>query len=289
MNINNQPSGIIFVDKPYNISSAKVGFTLKKIWPRSKIGHGGTLDPLATGMLPIMIGNATKLSSIFLGGRKVYIAALKLGITTSTLDQEGEVTSQSSVKDVHYQNLSTVLNTFIGKVTQVPPIYSALKYQGKPLYWYARKGLSPPIPIRAREIEIFSLKLLQVDQEGLVWIEVICESGTYIRTLAQDIGIALGCGATMWQLRRTSVNNVDVENMITLDSVRSHHLLSAESLFLDMDSYEMSYPELYNLVHTGKFYLEGDHRIYYQQRFVGILRGSHKGFNVRYLEYIPIN
>jgi tRNA pseudouridine55 synthase len=288
MSVNTQVSGLVFIDKPLLLSSAQVGFSLKKLWPGHKIGHGGTLDPLATGMLPIMVGNATKLSSTFLGGHKVYVAALKLGLNTTTLDQEGEITRTRQVEDSHYQQLPQILELFVGKSQQVPPIYSALKHMGKPLYWYARKGDTPPV--EARSIEIFSIKLIKVDiLDSMCWIEVNCGSGTYIRTLAQDIGEALGCGAALWHLRRTSVKGVAPQHMIPLAQVQAHHLLSAEPFFTDLNTYELSYTELYDLVHTGKFYLEGYHRIYYQHRFVGILRGGHRGFTLRYLEHVPIN
>lgn len=181
-------NGVIIVNKPKNFTSQDVVSKVKKILNEKKAGHTGTLDPMATGVLPILVGNATKLSKYLIEHNKTYVAKIKLGQKTNTGDVEGTVIEEKPVTDISLDKVEKVLNSFIGKQKQIPPIYSAIKINGKKLYEYARNGENVEIP--EREIEIYSIKLLQLNEE--IEFEVSCSKGTYIRTLCEDIAKALG-------------------------------------------------------------------------------------------------
>ena len=181
-------NGVIIVNKPKNFTSQDVVSKVKKILNEKKAGHTGTLDPMATGVLPILVGNATKLSKYLIEHNKTYVAKIKLGQKTDTGDVEGTVIEEKPVTDISLDKVEKVLNSFIGKQKQIPPIYSAIKINGKKLYEYARNGENVEIP--EREIEIYSIKLLQLNEE--IEFEVSCSKGTYIRTLCEDIAKALG-------------------------------------------------------------------------------------------------
>lgn len=193
--------GILLLDKPVGISSNKALQNTRFLFKANKAGHTGSLDPLASGMLPICFGEATKFSNYLLDARKSYRAQCSLGKTTSTGDAEGEITSQSPV-NVTDQDVQRVLDQFTGKIDQIPPMYSAVKHQGQRLYKLARKGQE--IERTPRQVEIFSLELIGFNHNVLE-IEVCSSKGTYIRTLAEDIGNALGCGAYLTRLERTGV------------------------------------------------------------------------------------
>lgn len=197
-------NGIFLLDKPEGISSSTALVRTRAIFKAQKGGHTGALDPLASGLLPICLGEAAKFSSFFLEGNKRYIAEGTLGKVTTTCDREGEVVIERPIGDAS-SRLDEVLERFKGKITQVPPIYSAIKVDGKPLYKYARQGQEVEIP--KREIEIYELKLLE-KTETTFKVEVYCSKGTYIRTLIADIGEALGCGAFVSMLRRTMVEGL---------------------------------------------------------------------------------
>lgn len=181
-------NGVIIVNKPKNFTSQDVVSKVKKVLNEKKAGHTGTLDPMATGVLPILVGNATKLSKYLIEHNKTYVAKIKLGQKTDTGDVEGTVIEEKPVTDISLDKVEKVLNSFIGKQKQIPPIYSAIKINGKKLYEYARNGENVEIP--EREIEIYSIKLLQLNEE--IEFEVSCSKGTYIRTLCEDIAKALG-------------------------------------------------------------------------------------------------
>lgn len=181
-------NGVIIVNKPKNFTSQDVVSKVKKVLNEKKAGHTGTLDPMATGVLPILVGNATKLSKYLIEHNKTYVAKIKLGQKTDTGDGEGTVIEEKPVTDISLDKVEKVLNSFIGKQKQIPPIYSAIKINGKKLYEYARNGEKVEIP--EREIEIYSIKLLQLNEE--IEFEVNCSKGTYIRTLCEDIAKALG-------------------------------------------------------------------------------------------------
>lgn len=199
-------SGIFLIDKPPGITSFGVVSRLRRILKMKKVGHAGTLDPFATGLLIVCAGRpATKIISQFMAGEKEYLATLKLGVETATHDTEGAVTARSGVGILTDQMVEECLEKFRGKQLQIPPAYSALKHNGKPLYYYARKGIE--ITKDAREVDIRLLERTDGHQplcgdEALLGIRVLCSKGTYIRTLAADIGRELGCGAHLVQLRR---------------------------------------------------------------------------------------
>lgn len=210
-------SGIFLLDKPEGITSSTALVRTRAIFKAAKGGHTGALDPLASGLLPICLGEAAKFSSFFLEGNKKYIAEGTLGKATTTCDREGDVVAEREVGDAS-DRLESVLDSFRGRITQVPPVYSAVKVNGKPLYKYARQGREDEIEIPSREVEIFELKLLE-KTANTFRIEVYCSKGTYIRTLVADIGEALGCGAYVSRLRRIFVEGLPVQ-MTSLDRLQ---------------------------------------------------------------------
>lgn len=208
--------GILILDKPLGISSNAALQDTRHLFKARKAGHSGSLDPLATGVLPICFGEATKFSSYLLNASKRYRATCKLGQTSTTGDAEGEIGKQVSVQ-VSRQEIRRVLETFTGDIEQVPPMHSALKHKGKRLYQLARQGKQ--VERQPRRLRIHSLDLLSFDDESLV-LDVHCSKGTYIRTLAQDIGEALGCGAYLTALRRTGVEPFWGETAYSIDQLR---------------------------------------------------------------------
>jgi tRNA pseudouridine55 synthase len=193
--------GVLLLDKPLGITSQKAVTQARHLLLAAKAGHTGTLDPMASGLLPVCLGEATKFSHMLLDSDKSYAATIKLGVTTTTGDMEGEVTDRS-VADFSELEIENALRHFRGECMQIPPMYSALKHAGQPLYKYARAGLE--IPREARPIKIIALNLLSKLGDELR-ITVTCSKGTYIRVLAEDIGQTLGCGASLAGLRRTAV------------------------------------------------------------------------------------
>ncbi len=208
--------GIIVVDKPPEITSAKALNRVKRVLHVKKAGHTGTLDPFATGVLVCCLGQATRLAKFFLHGDKTYEAVMHLGIETDTQDLTGQVLSEQEVIGVTREKIEEVLAQFQGEQDQVPPIYSALKHEGVPLYKLARKGT--PVQKDARKITIHSIELKDVDLP-MVTFTVSCSGGTYIRTLCYDIGRELGCGAHLHALRRTESGGFSIEETVTLDQL----------------------------------------------------------------------
>lgn len=222
--------GLLLLDKPQGITSFSAVSRIKRLAMEKRVGHTGTLDPMATGVLPILLGRATALSSLMLDANKRYTAKIKLGITTDTDDITGEIISK---KEVNIENidLKRALKHFTGKISQTPPMYSALKKDGVRLYSLAREGKTVDIPARA--VEIFEIKLLNdLDGENEFEIDVHVSKGTYIRSLARDIGEYLGTGATLSALRRSFASGFDISQCISLDSLDSEniskHILSEE-------------------------------------------------------------
>jgi tRNA pseudouridine55 synthase len=212
--------GVLLLDKPLGLSSNTALQRAKWLLRAEKAGHTGTLDPLATGVLPLCFGAATKFSQLHLDANKTYLAQARLGVKTNTADAEGEVIAQREV-NVSAADLQRVCQAFHGALSQVPPMHSALKKDGKPLYEYARAGLQLERAVRPITIHALNLTLTQ-DAEGFpaINIEVSCSKGTYIRTLAEDIGEALGCGAHVRTLRRIRTGPFDLADCITLDEMQ---------------------------------------------------------------------
>jgi tRNA pseudouridine55 synthase len=230
-------SGVLLLDKPAHISSNQALQIVKRIFAARKAGHTGTLDPMATGLLPICFGEATKFSSALLGADKTYEATLRLGYVSTTGDAEGEISVASEIEPGDLkpapQQIEGVQKIFTGTITQVPPMYSALKYQGKPMYAYAREGLE--IERQPREAIIHDLHIEAMESNGLR-ILVKCGSGTYIRTLAEDIGKALGCGgAYLTGLRRSNVDIFDLSQAHTLDALEAMALPQRDCCLLPAD------------------------------------------------------
>jgi tRNA pseudouridine55 synthase len=210
-------NGVLLLDKPYELSSNHALQTVKRIYFAQKAGHTGALDPLATGMLPICLGEGTKFSQYLLDTDKTYQVTAKLGIRTTTSDAAGEEVSQKKV-NVAAEQLNIALDTFRGTTQQVPSMYSALKYQGKPLYKYAREGIE--VPREARDITVFKLQLLRFEGDE-VELTIHVSKGTYIRTIIDDLGELLGCGAHVSELRRTAVGNYPIDKMVTLEQLET--------------------------------------------------------------------
>jgi len=187
-----QVDGILLLDKPLNASSNQALQVVKKLYHARKAGHTGSLDPLATGMLPICFGEATKFSKFLLNANKVYQCTARLGVSTETGDSEGEVIRTSEVPSLTAAEIETVLEKFRGDIQQIPSMYSAIKYQGQPLYKLARQGKT--VERQARDIKMYELTCLNYHETELE-LHIHCSKGTYVRTLVEDIGNALGCGA----------------------------------------------------------------------------------------------
>jgi tRNA pseudouridine55 synthase len=209
-------SGILIVDKPAGISSAKVVARVKEILKAKKAGHTGTLDPFATGVMVCCINRATKLAGFFLAGNKKYEAVLRLGIETDTQDSTGNVTRTCHSVEFSENTIRSVFKRYEGPLTQIPPVYSALKYKGIPLYKLARSD--KPVQKPARKISIFDLKIRDI-QLPTVCFEVFCSAGTYIRTLCADIGASLGCGGHLKELRRIESGGFSIKDAITLEQL----------------------------------------------------------------------
>jgi tRNA pseudouridine55 synthase len=229
--------GFLLLDKPPGMSSNAALQAARRLFSAARAGHTGTLDPLATGLLPLCFGEATKFSSDLLAAGKTYEAEVCFGVTTATGDAEGEVLERKTV-DFDLPALETALMKFRGRITQVPPMYSALKRDGQPLYRLARQGVT--VEREAREIDIAELTLLDFSP-GRCRLRVACGKGTYIRTLAEDIGRALGCGAHLAALRRVAVGSASIAQAVTLDALdalpeeeRNHRLLPLDAFLQDL-------------------------------------------------------
>jgi len=228
--------GVLLLDKPLGLSSNDALQKAKRLFRAEKAGHTGTLDPLATGLLPLCFGAATKFSQISLDADKTYRATLKLGIKTSTADAEGEVVQQREV-NVTRDEIDMACDRFTGEIDQLPPMHSALKRDGKALYEYARAGIE--VEREARRITIHGIAIIDWQHDQLT-IDVCCSKGTYIRTLAEDIGEALGCGAHLSALRRTASGPLSIDAACTLEQLsamteaeRDDKLLQADTLLAD--------------------------------------------------------
>lgn len=228
-------TGIVLLDKPEGISSSGALVKVRKIYKAYKGGHTGALDPLASGLLPICLGEAAKFSSFFLDGNKRYRATGILGISTSTCDREGEIVKSCDPGDAILK-VEEILPRFTGSITQIPPVYSAIKVAGKELYKYARQGQSVEVP--SRTVQIHSLELLNIDKEHDSFeLEISCSKGTYIRTLVADIGEALGVGAHVAALRRIEVEGLP-QTMVTLEELERRKQEDDDFAALD----ELLYP-----------------------------------------------
>jgi tRNA pseudouridine55 synthase len=280
--IRNKINGVLLLNKPVGISSNNAIQKVKYILNAEKVGHTGTLDPMASGLLPVCLGEATKFANFLLDGDKEYIAIAQLGIVTNTGDAEGEIVARNDV-NVNQSNIEKVLQQFIGNITQIPPMYSALKHEGKPLYEYARAGIT--IERKSRDVVIHELELVNYELETYqLKFRALVSKGTYIRTLAEDIGNALGCGASLIYLERTKSNDFCIRDSLTIDDIKDIEIaklpilpveILCESLrAIDITDDEYVYVKNGNQCKLSSHQLNVENnamlKIYYKQVFQGI-------------------
>lgn len=247
-------NGILLLDKPVGITSNAALQEVKRLLFAAKAGHTGNLDPLASGMLPICLGEATKLSAYLLDADKVYLGTCKLGVRTSTADAEGEIIESRAVPALDETQVDTILERFRGDIEQIPPMHSAIKQNGQPLYKLARQGIE--VERKPRQVTIHELRIVRLEGDEIE-LYVHCSKGTYIRTLVEDLGAALGCGAHLSQLRRIRVGPFQEEGMVTLDTLREEAEEGAEALdrfLLPLDTALGDYPEV-KLSESSLFYV----------------------------------
>ena len=214
--------GLVLINKPKGITSFSAVARIKRLAGEKRVGHTGTLDPMATGVLPVLLGRATTLSSLMLDDDKKYIARVKLGVLTDTDDITGNIIAENKV-EVSQGDIDNILQKFVGKISQTPPMYSALKKDGVRLYDLARQGKT--VEIKPREIEIFELSVLSpLDSDNCFTMLCHVSKGTYIRSLARDIGNALGCGATLSELNRVMTSGFDIEKCVSLDDINEENI-----------------------------------------------------------------
>ena len=216
MKSNQGCNGFLLVDKPSGITSSKLVQLIRKTFNLNKIGHTGTLDPLATGLMVLCVGQATKFSQFLLVKDKSYRVSIKLGVATDTFDADGLVTSEKAINHVTRELIEATLTNFQGEIEQIPPMYSAIKKNGVPLYKMARRGLK--MDLEPRKVRIHEIEILGLDGKFLD-LKVCCSKGTYIRTIAADLGDVLGCGAHVAELRRLSVGSYDEKDMLAFDEL----------------------------------------------------------------------
>ncbi|MFO7579009.1 tRNA pseudouridine(55) synthase TruB [Nitrosomonas halophila] len=232
------PNGVFLLNKPSGISSNRALQISKRLLAAKKAGHTGTLDPMAQGLLPICLGEATKFSSALLGADKTYVAGMRLGYVSNTGDAEGDIVpaigANAMTRELDPRQVLAVLSTFLGRSSQIPPMFSALKKKGKPLYYYAREGIA--VERQAREIVIHYISL-DAWSGSEITVTVRCGSGTYIRTLAEDIGKALGYGgAYLTALTRTGIGSFDLSQACHLDQLEADPQLSREQFLYPVDT-----------------------------------------------------
>lgn len=209
-------NGFVVIDKPAGLTSHDVVNRVRRILGTRRVGHTGTLDPFATGVLPVAVNEGTKAIPFLDEGRKAYDALLRLGVKTDTLDMTGQVLHEADGTRVSRDRLDDVVRGFTGEISQMPPMFSAIKQDGQPLYKLARQGRE--VERQARLVRIYSLEILSIDLP-LVALRVVCSRGTYVRSLADDMGAALGCGAALQELRRTASGPFDIASSVTLEGL----------------------------------------------------------------------
>ena len=270
--------GIIVINKEKGVTSHDVVIKLRKLLQVKKVGHTGTLDPNATGVLPLLIGEGTKLSQYLIEHDKEYIVTLELGIQTTTGDSEGEIIQQEkNLKMPNQESIQSILQSFKGKQIQTPPIYSAIKVKGKKLYEYAREGKSVEIP--KREIEIYQIDVLAI-KENIIKFHVACSKGTYIRSLCEEIAKRLGTIGYMKELQRTRVGKFSLENACTLQELGikniKEHIITIQEFFQEQPNIILQHHELqpfYNGVKIAIHDSDADIvNVYYKNTWIGIAK-----------------
>ncbi len=269
--------GIILVDKQKEYTSHDVVAIVKKI-SKEKVGHTGTLDPMATGLLPLLIGKATGISKYLINHDKIYVATLKLGAKTDTADAEGKVIEEKEVSNLTQEEVINALNKMVGKHEQIPPMYSAIKINGKKLYEYARQGKE--IKVEPRQIEIYDAKLLNFNQsEAEVIFEVSCSKGTYIRTVCEQVAENLNTVGLMKELRRIKVGEFNIENTVSIEELKEssnlleEKIITIEEFFENKEKIELNDKELELFLNGVKLKIEKSsdiYRIYNKNKFIGL-------------------
>ena len=274
--------GIIVINKPKGYTSHDIVYKIKKI-VNEKVGHTGTLDPLATGVLPLLIGKGTLCSKYLINHDKIYQVELKLGKKTTTADSEGEIIEEKDVLPEMLQEdkIKETLKTFVGKQEQIPPIYSAIKVNGKKLYEYARKNQE--VEIKPRNIEIYGIKLIELNKkEKIIKFEVSCSKGTYIRTLCENIAEKLNTVGYMYNLNRIKVEDFEISNAINIDEILKNsqpkeiierNVITIEKLFKSKENIDLNDKKLalfLNGVQLTQKNEDGIYRIYNKNKFIGI-------------------
>ena len=272
--------GILVVNKSKGLTSNDIVKKVKKIL-NTKVGHTGTLDPNATGVLPLLLGNATKISKYLINHDKEYEAVIKLGAKTTTADVEGKIIEEKEVnkEKLKKENIEEVLKSFIGKQQQIPPIYSAIKVNGKKLYEYARQGKE--VEIKARNIEIYDLKLLKIDSKNdELTINVKCSKGTYIRSLCEDIAVKLETLGYMKELNRIQVGEFNIKDSVTIEEFKANienkdysNIIGIEKIFKEIPEItikQREYEKYLNGVKIDTDNMDGIYRIYLDNKFSGL-------------------
>ncbi|MFA9398448.1 MAG: tRNA pseudouridine(55) synthase TruB [Clostridiaceae bacterium] len=282
-------NGVLNLNKEKYISSFGAVAKVRKLANTKKVGHTGTLDPLATGVLPICIGKATKIADYIMEDNKTYKTTLKLGFTSDTYDKEGTIIKTSDILP-NSEDVIECINTFIGEIHQIPPMYSAIKVNGKKLYELARQGIE--IERKSRLINIYNIEILKID---LPYVEfaVDCSKGTYIRSLCYDIGNKLGCGAIMWELQRTKTGSFSIENSNLLNELDTEnieeHLISIEDALSKFHKFNFDKRYENALLNGVKirdenlllnFKENNLYRIYIDNLFIGIGRKNKEYFSI---------
>ena len=277
-------NGFLLVNKNPGITSSRVVQILKKKFNLNKVGHLGTLDPMATGLLIIALNRATKFASLLLQSEKSYRAEVTLGIQTDTDDAEGEAIS---LKDVNINEFETekALLTFLGESDQLPPNYSALKHKGKPMYKYARDGIK--VEKAARKILIKNIQNIEIDLPK-VSFDIQCSKGTYIRSIARDLGLKLNCGAHLSKLIRTSQEKFMLSDACAIDDINLEKLISIENAFEDLDFMQLNEKDSTAFLHGRSIETDFDHthllRVYdAENQFIAIGKNTSTGFKHEYL------
>lgn len=267
--------GIVIINKPKNCTSHDIVRKAKKVFGE-KVGHTGTLDPMATGVLPLLIGKGTLCSKYLINHDKIYEVQLTLGVKTDTADSEGSIIEEKKVPQEAFQKerIEEVLETFLGKQEQMPPMYSAIKVKGKKLYEYARKGQS--VEVQPRPIEIYKIKLLKMNQkEKQIEFQVACSKGTYIRSLCEDIAEKMGTVGYMSKLNRVQVGDFSIEQAISIEQLEEGKMpyITIEELFSDRQEILLEKSRLQPFLNGVKLTMKktnGAYRIYCNQNFIGI-------------------
>lgn len=272
--------GILVINKSKGLTSNDIVKKVKRIL-NTKVGHTGTLDPNATGVLPLLLGNATKISKYLINHDKEYEAVIKLGVKTTTADVEGKIIEEKEInkEKLKKENIEEVLKSFIGKQQQIPPIYSAIKVNGKKLYEYARQGKE--VEIKARNIEIYDLKLLKIDSKNdELTINVKCSKGTYIRSLCEDIAVKLETLGYMKELNRIQVGEFNIKDSVTIEEFKANienkdysNIIGIEEIFKEIPEItikQREYEKYLNGVKIDTDNMDGIYRIYLDNKFSGL-------------------